>query len=348
MITKLRLESLTKSPVFVTITFLIIVLASAQIYQHTDHLHHQRDQRDWRSTRIPPLFTLLLKTPTRSLSTVPIARMNFLCATGLREEIHLSRDESTLQTWAQRIKSETDRHFYHFRQHPEQFENSEGFYRMLMMSVVLAEDFKIHYADDKKSDPRSKPTADISPSPGGEGRGEGRLFLSPRDNFFSEPNYVFLTGLLGPERKGTCSSMPVLYVAIGRELGYPLKLVTTKGHLFVRWDAPGERFNIEATTRGLSRFDDEYYRHWPFEITPAEEQAEGYLKSLTPSEELAVFMSIRGMCLRQAKRYSEAAEAFAAAAHLAPNCASYQKLANFTKNQIVSKTQPRKSKGQKL
>jgi hypothetical protein len=43
----------------------------------------------------------------------------------------------------------------------------------------------------------------------------------------------------------------VLYVAIGRRLGYPLKLVECKGHLFVRWEDAKERFNIEGTSRGL-------------------------------------------------------------------------------------------------
>ena len=116
----------------------------------------------------------------------------------------------------------------------------------------------------------------------------------------------------------------MLQVAVGRRLGYPLKLVTTKGHLFVRWEGAGERFNIEATGQGVNRFTDDYYRHWPLEITAAEEVAEGYLKSLTPPEELAVFLSIRGMCLREAGRLEEAAAAFAAAARLAPDCRGYQ------------------------
>ena len=111
---------------------------------------------------------------------------------------------------------------------------------------------------------------------------------------------------------------------MGRRLGYPLKLVTTKGHLFVRWEDAHERFNIEAAGKGVNRFTDDYYRHWPLEVTPAEEAAEGYLKSLTPPEELAVFLSIRGMCLREAGRLPEAAEAFAAAARLAPACRGYQ------------------------
>src|ERR1035441_10188027 len=88
----------------------------------------------------------------------------------------------------------------------------------------------------------------------------------------------------------------------------PLKLLTTKGHLFVRWEGGGERFNIEATGRGVNRFEDDYYRHWPFEISKAEEAAEGYLKSLSPAEELAVFLSIRGMCLRESGRLAEAAD----------------------------------------
>ena len=124
-------------------------------------------------------------------------------------------------------------------------------------------------------------------------------------------------------RTGTCSSLPVLQVAVGRRLGYPLKLVTTKGHLFVRWEGAGERFNIEAAGQGVNRFTDDYYRHWPWEITPAEEAAEGYLKSLTPPEELAVFLSIRGMCLRETGRLPEAAQTFGAAARLAPACRGY-------------------------
>jgi hypothetical protein len=61
------------------------------------------------------------------------------------------------------------------------------------------------------------------------------------DGFFADPSKVFLHGLLGPERVGTCSSLPVLYVAVGRQLGYPLKLVTAKGHLFVRWEGAESR-----------------------------------------------------------------------------------------------------------
>ena len=55
---------------------------------------------------------------------------------------------------------------------------------------------------------------------------------------------------------------------------------------------------------------------------------ESCLKSLTPTEELAVFLSIRGMCQRAAVQVSTAADSFAAAARLAPGCASYRKMAD--------------------
>ncbi|MCX6925481.1 MAG: hypothetical protein NT154_20075 [Verrucomicrobia bacterium] len=241
--------------------------------------------------------------------------MNLLCAEGLpgADGLDLSACLAQLDEMATRVRNETERHLYRFQKNPAEYDNSEGFFRMVMLAVVLGEDFGVRYAPGRMG------TA-------AEARAD--------DGFFADARYVFLHGLLQASlssqpstlnfRLGTCSSLPVLQVAVGRRLGYPLKLVTTKGHLFVRWEDGRERFNIEAAGQGVNRFTDDYYRHWPLEITPAEEAAEGYLKSLTPSEELAVFLSIRGMCLREAGRLPEAAEAFAAAAQFAPNCRGYQ------------------------
>jgi hypothetical protein len=120
--------------------------------------------------------------------------------------------------------------------------------------------------------------------------------------------------------------MPVLYVALGRRLGYPMKLVTAKAHLFVRWEGAGERFNLEATGRGMNRYDDAHFKQWPFPVTDEEIKAEGYLKSLTPAEELAVFLSIRGQCLMEAGRIAEASASYADAMLLAPASRGYHLL----------------------
>jgi hypothetical protein len=120
--------------------------------------------------------------------------------------------------------------------------------------------------------------------------------------------------------------MPVLYVAIGRRLGYPLKLATTKSHVFIRWEGAGERFDLEATGRGMNRYDDEHFKQWPYPVTDEEIQADGYLKSLTPVEELALFLSLRGHCLKEAGRMPEAAASYAEAVRLAPASRPYRLL----------------------
>jgi len=113
--------------------------------------------------------------------------------------------------------------------------------------------------------------------------------------------------------------MPILYIALGRRLGYPLKLVTTKQHLFMRWDSPKERFDMDATGKGLDKKDDDYYVKWPFPITEQEIREQDYLKSLSTCEELSVFFSIRGACLTEAGRLADATASFDVAYHRAPN-----------------------------
>jgi hypothetical protein len=315
----------------------------------------------------------LLALPTSALQGVDIGRMNLLCAQGLPgvDGFVLDAGLVKLDEMAARVRHETEQHFYRFHRNPAEFEGSEGFFRMLMLAVVLNEDFGVRYApskigtaaDARMGDGYFADPQDVflqgllggrpsSPSPNLANGGPLSLSLSPFEGervpkagegavhrfrarvgsgkTLPQERVTALRPTLNPQpstlnrRTGTCSSLPVLQVAVGRRLGYPLKLVTTKGHLFVRWEGAGERFNIEAAGQGVSRFTDDYYRRWPLEITAAEEVAEGYLKSLTPPEELAVFLSIRGMCLREAGRLEEAAAAFAAAARLAPGCQGYQ------------------------
>jgi len=268
---------------------------------------------------------MILAAPGEYLEKSEIACVNLLCAQGLTDGLDVEPKYilETLAKWTERVRTETERHNYRFKRDPLEFEHSAGFFKMMMMAVVLAEDFGVHYVTNRQIDPAS---------------------ATDGDGFFANPSDVFLHGVLGPKRGGTCSSLPVLYVAIGRRLGYPLKLVTTKGHLFVRWEGQGERFNIEVSGQGLNRFDDNYYRKWPFPVTDEEVAAEGYLKSLSAPEELAVFLSIRGMCLREAGRHQEAADSFASAARFAPNCRSYKRMELQLRGVATTNVPPAKRK----
>ncbi len=273
----------------------VVLLAAALIYLRGSFGGEKRPDR------IPPSvpdLSSLLSLPVQTLQQVDLARMNLVCAEGLpgSEDLDVNRSLARLDAMAARVRAETERHYYRFQQNPAEFENSEGYFRMLMLAVVLSEDFQVQYSLDMIGN-----AADA--------------WLG--DGFFADSREVFLHGLTEPKPQGTCSSLPVLQVAVGRRLGYPLKLVTTKGHLFVRWEDSRERFNIEASGKGVNRFSDDYYRHWPLEVSEEEIRAEGYLRSLSAAEEFAVFLAIRAMCLNEAKRYTEAAESFREAARLA-------------------------------
>lgn len=226
----------------------------------------------------------LLKIPADRLGEVDIAEMNLLCATGLpgAEKLDIDQALATLDDWARRVKFETDRHLYRVTdpRYADHYRHSEAYLRAEMLVQALCEDLGVKYD------------------------------LAARDNFsFKDSRVAFIHGMIPPPGKsltdtpgGTCASMPVMYVALGRRLGYPLKLVTTKGHVFVRWDGKDhfnpawrERFNIEGTN-GFNSFPDDYYKTWPFKLTEKEVKANRYLVSLTPAEEFAEFLAARGHC----------------------------------------------------
>jgi hypothetical protein len=113
---------------------------------------------------------------------------------------------------------------------------------------------------------------------------------------------------------GTCATIPVVLAAVGRRLGYPIKLVHTRGakygHGFARWDDPrGERLNLEATNNGLSTHDDNYYRTGRYELTLETEEAGGFLKSQTPRQELGHFLAERALHWGQVRNWRDAVEA---------------------------------------
>jgi hypothetical protein len=227
------------------------------------------------------------------LRTIPIAVLNLLCATQLPEgcESSLPQCIDVLSEWARVVKVTTGQLLPRFRRAPSEFENSEAYFRVLVMITVLQRDLGVRY------DPTSI---------------QQRKFKNSRE--------AFIHGLLTGDKAGTCANMPVLYAAIGRALGYPIYLVCAKGHFFCRWHSmkTGERFNIEASGHGLNTFSDEHYMTWPRPIAPAEVEEGVYLRNLEPAEEFAHFMALRGHCLRDAGHLHDAIVAYAHAHRLAP------------------------------
>jgi Transglutaminase-like superfamily len=73
------------------------------------------------------------------------------------------------------------------------------------------------------------------------------LSLAQMGAMYSDANNIFLAGLLRT-RRGSCVSMPLIYLVIGQQLGLPVHLVSVGKHYFIRWEEPGYRLNIETTS----------------------------------------------------------------------------------------------------
>ncbi len=226
--------------------------------------------------------------PSELNDPLQAAKLNLLCAKGLKgaEDLDIDKCLNTLQKWAEWVKHETDRNLHKFKENPKEYYNSEAYFRMALLVTVLQQDFGVKY------------NPDLIPK-------DGLKLEDLRKPFTDDSRNVFLHGLLTGKNEGTCASMPVLYLTVGRLLGYPLKLVSTKCHLFLRWEDNKERINLEGTAPGLSVKPDEFYKKWPFDITPEEDKYQYYLKSLSSLEEYIVFLEIRAGVLQAVGQKNE-------------------------------------------
>lgn len=254
----------------------------------------------------PRTLKELLALPPDKIEQCDVGLMNLLCAEELpgAENLNVQDCLKRLDDWTARVKEETQRHEYRFNEHPEQFRNSLGYYRMMMLGTVLAQDLGIQY------DPALAEYLESGKAP-------------THGVFGTDSKNLFIHGLLNGSHYGTCASMPVLVVAIGRRLGYPVNLAGAKLHLYARYeDYNGKHFNIEPTeTKGFFTPSDDDYKsgNGRFPATDEEIKGYGWLRPYSNKEALSQFLDSRGVCLGDAKRYDEAREMFIKSASYAPD-----------------------------
>ncbi len=183
----------------------------------------------------------LLALKPHQLEGLDIALVNLLCAEGIRgsEKLDIDMALNRLDEFAARVRVETDRNMHRFDSNRAEYQNSKPYFRMLMLVTVLQQDFGIRY-----NPARVTPVG----------------VFEPNNKFFADSRDVFLHGLTGEPGMGTCSSLPVLYVAVGRRLHYPLSLVGAKCHLFLRWEDQDTNLNIEGASLGMNTYDDARYQ----------------------------------------------------------------------------------------
>lgn len=256
----------------------------------------------------PKTLAALLAVSHADLEKVDLGRMNLLCAEGLRgsESLDVESCVSTLDAWARHVERETKRNFHQFASRPEQFNRSFPYYQMGMRGTVLAEDLQIQYNPESEQQLLKQPISSQT--------------LEQGNAFFTSSKDIFLHGLLTGERTGTCASMPFLYAAIGRRLGYPVTIAARKYHLYVRFEANGAHLNIEATeNRGFSTPTDDEYRNGPYPMTQAEIDANGWLRPLNNKEMLGICLLNRANCLRSMKQHDAVIQTLTDAARYLPD-----------------------------
>lgn len=246
-------------------------------------------------TAIPRSYHDLLAMTPDELARVDIAVANLLCAKALpgSESLNIPAAIKRLDEWAAKVKAETERHLYRVTdpKYAEHYQHSEARLRAEFLVQVLQEDCGVHY-------------------------NMARI----RDVDFSNPKDMFILGMIDDPNGGTCASMPVLYVAVGRRLGYPMKLALAKQHVYCRWEGEREQLNIDGAANGGLDFPaDEEYRKWPEPISDGEMATREFLRSLTPSEELSLFMLNRGCVLHARENFAEAIACFAESHRLMPS-----------------------------
>lgn len=213
-------------------------------------------------------------------------------ADGLDVPVHLAR----LDEWASRIRSRTQVVWEQAAHYRTTHGYSTAQFRMLVLVSVLQQYLEVRY----------------------------RLQYMEGDLDDRDSRTAFLHGPMS-DFGGTCNTMPILYVAIGRRLGYPLHLVGTWEHWFVRWDdGRSERFNIEATARGFLIRSDEHYGAWPRPMVEEQLVKGKFLRNLTRREELAAFHASRARCWEDNLRFDLAVTAYYWACQLNPQSLNLQ------------------------
>lgn len=229
-----------------------------------------------------------------------VADVHLRCLLGLPEAKRVNKSAclKRLDEWARVVQRWTKlgiSQFFH--KNPGEFGDSEAFFRAVALVTTLQRHCGV----------RSDQT---------------QLGFGPNDPFKLESQFIH--GIV-QGHGGTCASLPVVYTAVGRRLGYPIKLVSTCRHLFCRWDDPirGERFNIEGAGDGFDSLPDSEYRKWPVRLQPGEEKRFGYLISKKPYEELAGFIAERAYVHCDNRRYADAVATLVVACDLTPQYSIY-------------------------
>lgn len=271
----------------------------------------------------PTIEELLELSPSQRAASSP-AELNLLCARGLPggQEIDDVRNLAALDQWTALVRAETDQRLTMLaRRDRSAREQLNGSSENRCKAQALLQGVHDILSSDRR--PASLESGTLEAAVARD------IPLDPRD--------LFLTGVLenaSPSHRPTSVSLPWLYLAMGRRLGYPLRLAAQDGRLLLRWEGQDEQFTIDwqqswtepPVSAPELRFRVEQPGRPPLPLPtdpPPSATPPSPMHLLTADDELAMLLSARGACLESHGQNREALVAYAQAHRLSSDCDNY-------------------------
>ena len=240
----------------------------------------------------------LMALPDAELEKVDIVEMSVAVAREIPrcENLDYQHYKQIVDGWADDVRRWMSVAEVNFQKSPKEWRNDINFFRLGLLATYLTRERGVRYhekySQDQKEDRNSK---------------------------YEEPGAVLVHGLIDTLR-GTCATMPVLHVAIGRRLGWPVSLASVGPHYVCRYDDGKVHYNIEATYTGpgfVSDSDQDYIKN---DGLPQKAVTTGSdFRSLSGREMLGVFVGMRARYYWDTKQYDAADRDYVLSRVLYPN-----------------------------
>jgi hypothetical protein len=259
-------------------------------------------------------FDQLASMSDEELAQEDIGLVNLLCAVGLpsADPLNIPQCLEQLDQLAEYVRHQIINGYPRYLANPNPTKGSEAVYKLWALMHAIRIKCGIEGKFARASGIVDHEVADLSMEPTG----------GPYKNRVNS-QVAFIHGLLSSRHLSCCASNPVLFAAIGRRLGFPVKLVKTVQHIFNRWVDDNEQFNMDGS---LLRIGGDDYHHYIDKVRPWrdwERVSTAFHRPITPREELAAFMFNRSICESANLRFDDAMESCKTAARLQPDNHAY-------------------------
>jgi len=233
------------------------------------------------------------------LERIDVLELNLAVARQIAglEKLDYARYRRILDGWAEQFGRWLPTAAHAFAETPEKWKHDERLFRLGMLAQFLDQQVGIAY-DQAQRQAQKRGVKEVR---------------------YTDPGDLFLHGLIDTKR-GTCANMPVLHVAMGRRLGWPVSLACVKSHFVCRYDDGQVVYNIEATDTGRGGFaagnDADYIKTEGLSERAVASGSD--LRELTAREMLGAFVALRARHFADTNRPALADRSYALSRALFP------------------------------